>query len=114
MNERNMLIKTYYDTADVYRIVQAEDEDYITRQTRQKVFENVKCSLSQKNISALSISDVSNMITNHHTLFVSDEIDIQPSDIIHITNKNRYFKAGSIFKYPNSHSEISLLESEKV
>lgn len=114
MNERNILSKTYYDKADIYRVIENEDEDGMTKQTRQKIFENIKCSLSQKRISSITASDTSNMIVNNFTLFLSDEIDIRVSDLVHITNHNKYFKAGTVFKYPNSHSEVSLLENEKV
>ena len=108
MNERLILSKMYFDIADIYRISQVEDNDGLMKQSRQKVYEDIKCSLSQKTISSL------NQDTNTNILFVSDEIDIKPSDIVYIKNKNEYYKAGEFFVYPASHSEILLTQNEKV
>lgn len=114
MDERLILSKMYFDVADIYRISQVEDNDGLMKQSRQKIYEDIKCSLSQKNISSLNQDTNTNVLTMKHMLFVSDEIDIKPSDIIHIKNKNEYFKAGECFVYPVSHSEILLTQSEKV
>ena len=114
MSERTILSNMYFDIADVYRINQVEDNDGLMKQSRQKVYEDIKCSLSQKTISSLNQDTNTNTLTIKNMLFVSDEIDIKPSDIIHIKNKNLYFKAGECFIYPASHSEILLTQSEKV
>ena len=114
MNERLILSKMYFDIADIYRISQVEDNDGLMKQSRQKVYEDIKCSLSQKTISSLNQDTNTNTLTMKHILFVSDEIDIKPSDIVYVKNKNEYFKAGECFVYPDSHSEILLTQSEKV
>ena len=114
MNERLILSKMYFDIADVYRISQLEDKDGLMKQSRQKVYEDIKCSLSKKTISSLNQDTNTNTLTIKHMLFVSDEIDIKPSDIVYITNKNEYYEAGECFIYPASHSEILLTQSEKV
>lgn len=114
MNERTILSKMYYDVADVYRIGDIEDKYGMSVQKRQKVYENIRCALSMKTLGNINVSDMSNEIKSSYTLFVSDETDIKSSDIIYIKNHNKYFKAGEVFKYPNSHSEITLSKSEKV
>ena len=114
MNERLILSKMYFDVADIYRISQVEDNDGLMKQSRQKVYEDIKCSLSQKTISSLNQDTNTNTLTMKHMLFVSDEIEIKPSDIVHILNKNQYFKVGECFVYPMSHSEAILTISEKV
>lgn len=114
MNERSILSKMYFDKADIYRITEVEDEYGITRQSRQKVYESIKCSLSQKTISSLNPDTNTNTLAIKHMLFVSDEVEIKPSDIVYVKNKNEYFKAGECFVYPASHSEILLTQSEKV
>ena len=114
MNERLILSKMYFDKADIYRISDIEDDDGITRQSRQKVYEDIKCSLSQKTMSSLNPDTNTNTLTMKHMLFVSDEIEIKPSYIVHILNKNQYFKVGECFVYPMSHSEAILTISEKV
>jgi hypothetical protein len=114
MNERLILSKMYFDVADIYRISQVEDNDGLMKQNRQKIYEDIKCSLSKKTISSLNPDTNTNTLIMKHMLFVSDEIDIKPSDIVYVKNKNEYFKAGEGLIYPASHSEILLTQSEKV
>ncbi len=114
MNERLILSKMYFDVADIYRISQVEDNDGLMKQSRQKIYEDIKCSLSKKTISSLNPDTNTNTLIMKHMLFVSDEIDIKPSDIVYVKNKNEYFKAGEGLIYPASHSEILLTQSEKV
>lgn len=106
--EREILEKTYYDICDIYRISEEEDEDGITNEKREKIAENIKCSLSQKTKNALIVTNTQNNLKSTHTLFLSDIYEIKESDIIYIKNKDIYLRAGEIFTYPKSHTEIAV------
>lgn len=113
MTEKELLRMTYYDTADVYRIIEADDADGISRQKRIQVYKNISCALSQKSTNKLTISDTSNTATQVQVLFTDDEIKILPADVVHITNIDKHYKAGTSFVYKNSHTQTILTMEEK-
>ena len=108
MNEREILESTYYDNCDIYRILEKEDEDGVTKQEKTLIYDNEKCSLSQKSNNILTVTNTYNDLKTSHMLFLSDECKIKSADIIHIKNKGIYLKAGEVFTYPNSHSEVAV------
>lgn len=108
MNEREILESTYYDTSDVYRIEELEDEDGVTKQERTLIYQDIKCSFSKRSNNVITVTDSYNDIKSSHTLFLSDEYEIKTSDIIYIKNKNIYLRAGEVFIYQNSHSEVTV------
>ena len=82
--EKKALELTYFDTADVYRNTELTDGG-ITKNQRQKVLENIKCSLSKKYTISARV-DSTNNLEGEYILFSSHEI--LKGDEIHLTTLN--------------------------
>ena len=82
--EKRALELTYFDTADIYRNTELEDGG-ITKKQRQKVLENIECSLSKKYTISARL-DSTNNLEGEYVLFSSQEI--LKGDEIHLTTLN--------------------------
>lgn len=111
MSERKILATTYLDICSIYGILEVEEEDGSSSQKRQRIHENIPCSLSKKSLHDIKIGIGNNEETQSHLLFCSDEYVIQAGNTIHV--RGDVYKAGKPMVYKNSHQEVPLLLSEK-
>jgi len=116
MNEKDILAKTYFDTATVYRKQPTEDADNISKLTYQPVHSNVPCALSKKTLKATNQTETSNNIEYEAHLFLDPGVLIKPGDKIIITiaanNESRIMYAGEPLVY-SSHQEVPLMRDER-
>lgn len=108
---RGSLERLYTDICSIYEYQKAKDpKTKITEAKLVKVFENVPCRISFKNIAAVQQTDSSATISQITTLFISPEIVIKENSKIDI------IRNGRVLEYKNSgtpaiyctHQEISL------
>lgn len=115
MLEKDILAKTYFDTATVYRKQATEDTNGISTLTYQIVHNNIPCALSQKQLTTPTQNE-SNNYRYDSLLFVDPTKTIKPGDKLVITiganSDTRTMYAGEPFIY-TSHQEVPLLRDER-
>ncbi len=116
MNEKDILAKTYFDLATVYRKQPTEDEDNITSNAYIAVHQSIKCALSKKTLKATNQTDTSNNIEYESHLFLDPATLINAGDkiviVIGANNESRTMYAGEPFIY-SSHQEVPLTRNER-
>lgn len=117
MTEKEILEATYNDRCNVYRRTNSENEDGITKQVRQLIYQGISCALSQSKSSNLLENETHTSVRSEHVLFLSPDIEIFPGDELEVTigasGKIKRFWAGEGFIY-TSHQELPLLREERV
>lgn len=115
MLEKDILAKTYYDMATVYRKQPTEDANGITSNQYKLTHTAVSCALSKKQLSTTNQTE-SNNIKYDSVLFLDPSILILAGDKIVVTiganEQTRIMYAGEPFIY-SSHQEVPLLRDER-
>lgn len=114
--ERTVIERTYFDKCKIYRKVDSQ-ENSITKQRRQLIYENIPCALSKQRQSIPTKQENYNENHQEHLLFISPELEIKPGDEVEVTlgatgGKERFW-AGQGFIYP-SHQQVPLSKGERV
>lgn len=108
---RESLERFYTDTCSIYEYQKAKDpKTKITESKLVKVFENIPCRISFKNVATAQQTDSSATISQITTLFISPEIVIKENSKIDIIRNDRvleYKNSGTPAIY-STHQEISL------
>ena len=107
MNMRRAIEKTYDATCNIY-IMKKTKEKGITKQEPFLIAENVKCALSQRQLSASNQTRSVSYVDYEHKLFLPPNINVEAGGNIEVTRFGRtyYFKSvGEPFIY-DSHQEV--------
>ncbi len=93
------MISLKKDIADIYGWETVTDEWGQSSKNPVIKYENIKCTLSKKNISNLTNEPITTSMTRY-LLFIPYDIDVEAGDKIVIKNRDITFKAQTPFKYP--------------
>ena len=110
----NPIESTYFHTINVYRTVDVIDEWGETVQSREKVYENLKCavsftSINERNKAPYVFSGVeTNKIEYHHKLYINPRYKLCGGDEIECLETGITYLAGEAMVYP-THQEIAIL-----
>lgn len=108
---RKTIERLYIDICSIYEYQKAKDpKTKITESKLVKVFENIPCRISFKNVATAQQTDSSATISQITTLFISPEIVIKENSKIDIIRNDRvleYKNSGTPAIY-STHQEISL------
>ncbi|ACZ08295.1 Uncharacterised protein [Sebaldella termitidis] len=107
---RKALESLYLAVCNIYAFIKEEDEFELTDQTEQLIYENKKCRVSYKNISAANQTESFATTAQEIKLFIAPELLIPPGSTIEVTQNNRtekYKSSGKAAVYTN-HQEIIL------
>ena len=107
---RKALESLYLAVCNIYTLVDERGDYGITDQTEQLLYENQKCRVSYKNISAANQTESFATTAQEIKLFIAPELIIPAGSTIEVTQNNRtekYKSSGKAAVYTN-HQEIIL------
>ena len=107
---RKAIESLYTGNCNIYDFVDETDEFGITDRTEQLLYENQKCRVSYKNISAANQTESFATTAQEIKLFIAPELLIPPGSTIEVTQNTRtekYKSSGKAAVYTN-HQEIIL------
>lgn len=110
--ESDIIAMLYDDMMNVHRQTQITDEDtgIMSEATMQEVYSNIKCGLSYRNKDLAKDN-----VMSEYTVFCSEDINIQPKDVLEVTHQGRIIEleAGVPYYYV-SHTEIPANKTERL
>ena len=107
---REALESLYVGICNIYALVDEGGDYGITDQTEQLIYENQKCRVSYKNISAANQTESFATTVQEIKLFIAPELLIPPGSTTEVSQNNRtekYNSSGKAAVYTN-HQEIIL------
>ena len=107
---RKAIESLYKGVCNIYALMDERDEYGVTDQTEQLLYENQKCRVSYKNISAANQTESFATTSQEIKLFIAPELIIPAGSTIEVTQNNRtekYKSSGKAAVYSN-HQEIIL------
>ena len=114
----------YTDTAEIYRVVQTA-EGAITRNTRTKIAEGVKCRVYRSAVKTANMTQTSAEYSAIEKLMLPLGTDILPNDELIVSRGSGSFRAfaGAVYEYTEpfggvmpelAHIEVALLRMERI
>lgn len=107
--ERRALEKTYGNRCDIYGL-KKESVGALTKNVKTKLYENIPCALSQKELKTTDQTASQNKVAYDAKLFISPDIDITPGCELEVARLGRRYlfeSAGEPFIY-ETHQEVLL------
>lgn len=110
----NPIESTYFHTVNVYRTVDVIDEWGETIQSREKIYENLKCAVSftgtnDRNKAPIVFSGKeTNKVEYHHKLYINPRYVLKGGDEVECLENGITYLAGEPMVY-TSHQEVAML-----
>ena len=110
----NPIESTYFNRINVYRTVDTVDEWGETIQSREMIYENLKCAVSFTNINDRNKAPIvftgreTNKIEYHHKLYINPRYKLIGGDEVECLENGITYLIGDAMVYP-SHQEVAML-----
>lgn len=113
---RKAIERLYEDRADVYRVVDVEQPNHMTKPARTLILADQPCRLSQSGLAKNGQTPAQNDIRYDAKLFIGPDLPVLQGDEIIVRQRAggpaRKYTAGESFAYP-SHQEVMLTRSDR-